>query len=464
MAWNSPLTRWHKENPWTPATAKTVEKSVPSTEKRSISLSDPNFLKYFRIQPNTLADVDVTHETTLGITAFYGAIRIISESIAMLDRKVMQRKTGEVSESDSHPLVDFFRERPHPYYSWFDFFAALISNAMFGNGYARIHRDEETWRPMYLEHIPGWMVRVECDMAGTIWYLISGTLNGKTIIERVPHTEMVHIKGFTLDGVAGLDTLWLHGPTFGVGVAETKYAGSVMGKGAHPSIAIKVDEELDEREAKNLEENFMSRHGGSANAGRPLVLDNGQNVQYLQWSPLDVALEQLRHLTVEDVSRITKVPLYLLSMNKYGTYGTAQQMSEDFLRHTLGPWIEKIQEEFNAKLFTSFEFRTLRAYFEFDTSPYVSVDREAETKMYAEAIRSTQMTPNEVRIAKGLPPLDGGDELMVDVNLLPVSQAAQIAYAKYLSSEGEKAVGGMALSGKSEQVNPDASPQNEGEK
>lgn len=459
MAWKSPLTRWHEEHPWTPAEPRTVEKFVPKTEKRSYSLSDPNFLSHFRIQPNTLADVDVTHETSLGITAFYGAIRIISESIAMLDRRVMQRKGGDVSESENHPLVEFFRERPHPYYSWFDFFAALISNAMFGNGYARIHRDEETWRPAYLEHIPGWMVRVECDYTGAIWYVVSGTLNGKTIIERVPHTEMIHLKGFTLDGVQGLDTLWLHGPTFGVGVAETKYAGSVMGKGAHPSIAIKVDDELDEPEARNLEENFMSRHGGTGNAGRPLVLDNGQNVQYLQWSPLDVALEQLRHLTIEDVSRITKVPLYLLSLNKYGTYGTAQQMSEDFLRHTLGPWIEKIQEEFDAKLFTSFEFRTRRAYFEFDTSPYVSVDVEAETKMYAEAIRSTQMTPNEVRKLKGLQPLDGGEELMVDINLLPASQAAQIAYAKYLSSEGEKAVGGLALTNEKHQVNPDAAPQ-----
>ena len=443
MPWNSPLTRWFDEHPDLPVVQnRAVESALQPTEKRSYSFSDPRFWSYFNLGRTSPANVDVTIDTTLSNPPFFCAVRYISEGVAMLDRKVKRRKADGIHDAETHDLWDFFTgPKPHPHYTWTDFLCALLTNACLGNGYARIHWDYMTMRPMYLEHIPMWFVRPEYDMHGNLWYLISGDISGRVMLDRVPYTDMIHIKGLSLGGVLGYDMTWLHQPTMATGISRQKYAESVMGKGAHPSIAVKFDEELDLSERKNAEENLMNEHGGAINGGRPLVLSKGMDVQYLQWSPLDVALEQLTNLNVEDVCRITKVPRDLMALANQGTYGAGVQRSKDFLLHCLSPWIEKIQEEFSCKLFRHSESAGRKVYFEFDTTMYVALDAKEQSEILVKEVAGSIRTPNEARAGIGLPPLPDGDELLVDINLLPISKAVEIALAKYLSSEGEKARG-----------------------
>ncbi len=443
MSWNSPLTRWFEAHPWQPVPEeREVVEAPAATEKRSYSLSDPRFWRYFNFGPANLANVDVTTETTLSVPPFFCAVRYISEALAMLDRVVKHRKPDGIHDADTHDLWNFFvGPKPHPHTTWSDFLCALLTNACLGNGYARIHWDYATMRPMYLEHIPMIYCRPEYDNLGNLWYVITGQVGGRTVVEKVPYTDMIHIKGLSLDGVLGYDITMLHQPTLAAGIGRQKHTESVLGKGAHPSLAVQAGEDLDATEVANVEENLMNRIGGAQQSGRPLVLSKGYTVEYLQWSPVDMALEALSNLNVEDVARITKVPRDLLALDTHGTYGAGMQRSKDFLLHCLNPWVEKIQEEFSCKLFYYSESAAKKVWFEFDTSMYVALDKEAESKILVEQVAGSVRTPNEARMAIGLPPLPGGDELLVDINLLPISKAVEVALAKYLSSEGEKAKG-----------------------
>ena len=427
------------------------------TEKRSITLADPRFWAYFGLGSQNLANVDVNINTSLSLPPFFCAVRYISEGVAMLDRKVKQRTADGLKDADTHPLWDFFvSPRPHPYYTWSQFICALLTNACIGNGYALIHWDYSEMRPMYLEHIPNIFCKPEFDCDGRHWNIISGNINGSAISRRVPPTDIIHIKGLSIDGVLGYDATVMHENTMATGISRQVYENSVMGKQARPSIAIQQMEALESAdEAATIEENIMRRIGGAENAGRPLVLDAGQTVQYLQWSPLEAALDKLAALNIEDVARITKVPRDLLALDTHGTYGAGVQRSKDFLLHCLSPWIEQIQEEFCSKLFWTMEARGQQVFFEFDTAMYVGLDKEAESKMLVEEVRGTIRTPNEARAIKGLPAAPDGDELMVDINLLPMSKAVEIALAKYLSAQGEK------LRGQSDNKSADTNPNGE---
>lgn len=407
-------------------------------EKRSFVLSDPFFWQHFNMGRENLAKVDVTQTTSLGVPPFFCAVRYIAEGVAMLDREV-RRKKGQGSEiADGHPMHEFFGAIPYPYYTWFDFTCALLVNACLGNGYARIHWDYSTMRPLYFEHIPSMYCRPDFDGLGNLWYWITGVVNGKTVIERVPYTDMIHIKGLSLDAVKGLDITFVHESTLASGIARQDYTQSVLGKGARPSIAIKVAEALDENEVDAMEERVMDRIGGASNAGRPLVLDNGSDVRYLQWSPLEAALEALANLNVEDTCRLTKVPRDLMALDSKGTYGGRVQGSHDFLTHCLSPWIEKIQEEFNYKGFYVSEFRSKSTYFTYNTNLYVAMSKKEETDMLQTQVRGLIRTPNEARAVLGLEPTEHGDTLYGDINFLPIGKLVEIATAKYLSAEGEK--------------------------
>lgn len=455
MSWNSPLTRWQNEHPYQLEVENRAAEVAPKTEKRSYSLADPNFWRYFNLGALNLAKVDVNVNTVLGVPPFFSAVRYISEGVAMLDRKVKHTRADGTHETNEHPVAELINYRPHAHYTWFDFICALLTNACLGNGYARIHWDYQTMRPLYLEHIPFIYCRPEFGFDGTLWYRISGYLNGRTVSELVPHTDMIHVKGLSLDGVLGYDISMLHQSTFAVGIARGQYAESKLGNSVFPSIVVKTKESLEADIVATREQNLIERVGTSAKAGTPLYLDAEQDLQYIPPPALDAALEQLAGLNVEDVCRITKVPRDLLALDTHGTYGAGVQRSQDFLTHCLGPWIEKIQEEVNCKLFYYSESRKRRYYFEFDTSMYLALDKKAEAEVLVALVAGSVLTPNEARARLQMSPMEGANELFANINSLPLKDLVKVATAKYLSAEGEK------LEGQQQSDNTQSSTENE---
>lgn len=76
---------------------------------------------------------------------------------------------------------------------------------------------------------------------------------------------------------------------------------------------------------------------------------------------------------------------------------------------------------------------------EFDLSMYLELDRAAEVEALSRMVAGTIMTPNEARGKMGLDPVEGGDELLTDINQVPLKNVLEVALAKYLSSKGEQA-------------------------
>lgn len=409
---------------------------VVPAESRSYSLSDPLFWSYFGLGNRTKADVPVTELSILGNSAFYSACRYISEGIAMLDRGVKRRKAGRVMDAEQHPVSEFLQDSPHPHYTWFDLICALLVNALMGNGYARVWRDPVTMRPVYVEHLPQSAVMVDYDQWGNLFYRISGTIGGRSVNYNLPPSDIIHVKNLSLDALTGLSTTFLHADIHGTGIALNQYSAATLGNGAAPSIAISSEDELTWESLKTARTNFMSQHSGSANAGVPIFLSKGQKVEYLSLKPHEVGFAEFSSMNVADVARLTKVPLDLLAVENGGTYGAGVQRSQDFLTHCLRPWIERLQEEFTAKLFYVNERG--RYWMEFDLSMYLELDRAAEVESLTRMVAGTIMTPNEARLKLGFDPVEGGDELLTDINQVPLKNVLEVALAKYLSSEGEK--------------------------
>lgn len=425
-----------------PVENRAVEVAPVESRSHSYTPSDPLFWSHFGMGHRTKADVPVTEHSILGNAAFYSACRYISEGVAMLDRGVKRRKAGKVMDAEQHPVAEFLADAPHPHYTWFDLIAALLVNAVMGNGYARIWRDEMTMRPVYVEHLPQSAVCADYDQFGNLFYRVSGSISGKSVNYNLPPSDIIHIKGLSLDAITGLSTLHLHADTHGTGIALAQYSAATLGNGAAPSLAISSPDELTWADLKTARTNFMEQYSGTSNAGTPIFLGKGQTIEYLSLKPHEVGFLAFSAMNVADVARLTKVPLDLLAVEGGGTYGAGVQRSKDFLTHCLRPWIEKIQEELTRKLFYLNERG--RYWMEFDLSMYLELDRAAEVESLMQLVAGTIMTPNEARLKLGLDAMQGGDELLTDINRVPLKNVLEVALAKYLSSEGEKNQGDAA--------------------
>lgn len=416
----------------------TIEAAPAGAEKRDFNLKSEEALRAFVYGYPTLSGATVNNDTILTVPPMFAAIRYISEGVAMMNRKSKRRKkNGFLVDDMKHPLSLFFRTTPHPNYTWYGLLQATIANACLGNGYLWIHWDEMTRRPAMLQHVPqGYVTPVYIE--GEMYYQVTGVLDGVSVSEYVAPCDMIHIRGFSTTAISGKLAHLVHRPTFSAAIASQTYTEAIYGNSARPSLAIKYSQPLDPDEYNRAEKNLMDRIGGAERAGKPLILDDGMDIQYLQWSPTEVNNIDFSKLNIDMVSMITKVPRDILADTGTGTYGSALQRNQNFLTHCLGPWVEQIQEEFNRKLYWRSEYEAGKRFFVLDSEIFLRMDRKTEAEMVAKLVASSVMTPNEARLKMGLPPVPNGDQLFSNINNLPLENLVEVAKAKYLSAAGEK--------------------------
>ena len=110
-----------------------------------------------------------------------------------------------------------------------------------------------------------------------------------------------------------------------------------------------------------------------------------------------------RDALVGEIARIFRIPAHLLGIKGDGqTYANVEQASLNFLVHTVGPWIRRIETALSRLLpdGTSCSF---------DTTALLRSDALTRHRIYQLAIASGILSPNEARSLEGLAPYDGGN-------------------------------------------------------
>lgn len=403
---------------------------VKEQETRGVSLSSPAIQSYFGFNTSS-PQFSSNNDTLLSIPPVWSAIRYITEGIASLNKGVFTRQAdGDVFPDHGSPVAMLFDGRPHPHYSTFDFFQALISNACLGNGYARVHRDALTMKPYALEILPQEFVNIVYSPSGSLFYHVCGTIDERVVNTYLPETDMVHIKGVSFTGIAGKKTTLIHKGSFATAIGSQKYGQTWFEKGASVGGLMTFPNALTKEQREVLKTKLEDSHSGGRNAGSIMVLDAGADFKAMQAGPQDAAVMDFSNLSTIQVSQIFKVPLHLLSQLDRSTFSNMEQQNQDFVVHCLMPWTRKIEEELTTKLFTVSEVRNRRRFFAFDLSTLQMGDMDAQAKFFASAIQNGWMTPNEVRAKKNLNKIEGGDQLFIQQNMAPMDRLNEILDGK----------------------------------
>ena len=174
-------------------------------EKRAITYASA--VEHGYVLRQNLAGIAMTSEKLLSIPAFFCGVRHISDCMATLPIRVKKEVAGGGREiAQSHWLNDLFRS-PNHYMSWYDYLSWSITQlCVYNNSYSQIER-MENGRTSELYPVPANFVQ-------TLWQMPERT--PKYNIMQSPTTEfasqmdgyyMLHLKGITLDGVAGMNPL-----------------------------------------------------------------------------------------------------------------------------------------------------------------------------------------------------------------------------------------------------------------
>lgn len=359
----------------------------------------------------------VNFDSAMQISAVFGAVRIISETIGSLPFNLYEVGPGGRKAADTHPLHRVLTRRPNRYQTRVEFWESMALNlAISGNAYAIIQRSGT--RIIGLLPLSSSQVETTLLADGGVAHAYTDGMNVKVYGE----LSMWHIKLFG-NGVIGLSPMAYARNSIGIAIAADNRVTKMFSNGAKPSGVLTIDKTLSPEQRAQVRKSFSELEEG--NEDRLFVLEAGMQYQQVSMLPKDVELLESRRFQIEDIGRFFGVPSILLNQT-FGQSSLGSNVYEilsAFYKLNLRPYLEKIEESILRWLMTEDEAQRFEAEFDFDS--LLRADTLGRYQANREAINTGQLTPNEARISEGRPALPGGDQLLIQGAMIPIQNAGQ---------------------------------------
>ena len=150
---------------------------------------------------------------------------------------------------------------------------------------------------------------------------------------------------------------------------------------------------------------MTDQYQGTANAGRPLLLEGGLDWKAMSLSPKDMDFMEAKHSAAREIALAFGVPPMLLAIPGDNTYSNYQEANRVFWRQTVLPLGSRIGAALTQWLAPAFGAGlTLTA--DTDRIEALSADRAA---LWERVTKAPFLTVNEKRAATGYGAVAGGD-------------------------------------------------------
>lgn len=413
----------------------------PKAETReTIGINDRRLLEILGIEPGEL---NLKGKNALKEASVFACIRILADAVGKLPVKIYQDKDGKRSAAD-HYLAPHLKLRPNPWMSARDFFKALeVQRLVHGNAYAWLDvktRGPNAGKVVGIYPLESTRVEIWIDDVGLLpgkgkmWYIYRDN-KGKEY--KIKPDEILHFKGLTFDGIVGMTPLEKLKDTIENAGAASKFLNNSFKTGMQTKGIIHYVGDLSPDAEKTFREKFEQMSSGLKNANRVSLLPIGYQYQPLSLKLTDAQFLENTELTIRQIAAAFGVKMHQLNELSRATHTNVEHQQREFYIDTLMDILTGYEQELSYKLFTEQELED-GYYIKFNVNAILRADPKTRYEGYQKAIQSGFMTPNEVRALEELEPLPGGDQLLINGNMLPIEMAGS-AYQKGGDTDGTEA-------------------------
>ena len=159
------------------------------------------------------------------------------------------------------------------------------------------------------------------------------------------------------------------------------------------------------------------------NAGKMPLLEDGMEIKPYAFNAKEAQYAETKQLSREDVAAAYHVNPSLIWHTTTQTYASAKDNARALYADCLGPTLQMLQQRLNSFLLPMIGADP-ETYVEFDLTEKLKGSFEERASILQSAVGGPYMTRNEARADNNLPPVDGGDELIVPLNVVTGGQAS----------------------------------------
>jgi HK97 family phage portal protein len=295
----------------------------------------------------------VNVNTAIDVSTVFACCRVVGEGLAQVPFKLMQESPDGKTRlpAKKHSLYKKLALKPNRWQTSFEYREMLVWHVLLcGNHYSFINRIGNKIVELY----PFEPNRVQVTFeSGVLSYKVT-TEEGRT--QDFPASAIWHVRGPSLNGWYGLEAVKHAREAIGLSMTLEETAGSMTSKGVNTSGVYSVEGTLSPEQYKGLAKWIEENVSGSANAGKPLILDRAAKWVSTQMSGVDAQALEQRRFQIEEICRFARVmPIMVGYSDKATTYASAEQMFLAHLVHTMAPWYERIEQSANVNLLTEKE-------------------------------------------------------------------------------------------------------------
>lgn len=296
----------------------------------------------------------VNERTAMQTTAVYSCVRILSEALASLPLHVYRYTDAGKEQVFDHPLDYLLNDEPNPEMTSFVFRETLMGHLLvFGNAYAQIIRDGNGKVLSLYPLLPDKM-EADRDERGQLYYIYNRNSDenpnfanhGRIYLHQ---QDVLHIPGLGFDGLVGYSPIAMAKNAVGMTLACEEYGASFFENGATPGGVLEHPGVL--KDPAKVRESWHSVYGGSKNAGRVAVLEEGLKYQQIGIPPEEAQFLETRKFQINEIARLYRIPPHMVGDLDKSSFSNIEQQSLEFVKYTLDPWVIRWEQSLQKALF-----------------------------------------------------------------------------------------------------------------
>jgi HK97 family phage portal protein len=362
----------------------------------------------------TASGAVVNDNSAMRVAAAWRCVNIISGTVGSLPLDLIKRESEKVRRpAVGHPLRRVLTVKPNVWQTPSEFRRMMQTHLLLrGNAYAlkvRAGRDIVGLIPIIPDRV---LVEQQPDLS--LRYQVTRQ-NGSRVTYQ--QSEILHLRGMTLDGVKGLSVISHMRESLGLALQGELASAKLMKNGqfvtgvlAHPS---KLSPEAYARLKASIAEN-----SGSENAGSTRILEEGMKLESTGMNATDMQFLEQRDFQRYDIAMFFGVPPHMIGATEKATsWGSGiEQQGIGFVTYTLNDWLVTWQEALKRDAIDEAEWDSIDV--RFFPQALLKGDSKAQWDAFVRGRQWGIYNANDVRALLDMNPRTdpGGDEYAVPPN------------------------------------------------
>jgi len=295
----------------------------------------------------------ISEEEAMSISAVAASADIIASTIARLPIQIYRTdEKGEVNTLEDDRRQFLLNKEPNNLMNGINFKKRIVMDYLFyGSSYLYPEWNRNELIGLY--HIDADKVNIKEYSRNDKPFLTDGVIeimgpDGRVSVELAPEELIIVLKN-TRDGLKSDGILKLNSDLLELALRQQSYSSSLLENGSVPLSILEVPTKLTEKAIKNIKDSWVGNYGGSGNAGKTVILEDGVNYKPVSLNPNELELTSSKKTTLSDIARIFNIPESMINSDS-NKYNSNEQNNIHLLQYTLSPIISAIENAFERSI------------------------------------------------------------------------------------------------------------------